>query len=388
MQNFVFDCKTTLVFGKGTEKTVGENMKKLGNKVLFHHYGEGYIKECGLYDVIMDSLKNAGLEVIELTGVKPNPEIGLVREGVEICKKEKIDCILAVGGGSVMDSAKAIGLGALYDGDVWDFFEHKVPMTKMLPLGVISTIPATGSEMSDTTVMTNDEGHLKRHIADVVLRPSFAILNPELTYTLPPYQTAVGGVDIFSHVVERYFTQEPHVDYTDRMCEATMRSVIENLKIVMEDGKNYDARAEIMLAAPWAQNGLLGMGRSEDWASHMMGHEISGIYNTAHGATLSILIPQWMKYVYKENVERFAQYAVRVWDADPSLGLEGQALYGIEKTKEFFHAVKAPVSLKEAGIDDSRLEEMAEKCCLNGPVGGFKPLYKEDVLAIYRASLE
>ena len=388
MQNFVFDCKTTLVFGKGTEKTVGENMKKLGNKVLFHHYGEGYIKECGLYDVIMDSLKNAGLEVIELTGVKPNPEIGLVREGVEICKKEKIDCILAVGGGSVMDSAKAIGLGALYDGDVWDFFEHKVPMTKMLPLGVISTIPATGSEMSDTTVMTNDEGHLKRHIADVVLRPSFAILNPELTYTLPPYQTAVGGVDIFSHVVERYFTQEPHVDYTDRMCEATMRSVIENLKIVMEDGKNYDARAEIMLAAPWAQNGLLGMGRSEDWASHMMGHEISGIYNTAHGATLSILIPQWMKYVYKENVERFAQYAVRVWDADPSLGLEEQALYGIEKTIEFFHAGKAPVSLKEAVIDDSRLEAMAEKCCLNGPVGAFKPLYKEDVLAIYRASLE
>ena len=388
MQNFIFDCKTRLIFGKGTEKTVGENMKRLGNKVLFHHYGEGYIKECGLYDVIMDSLKEAGLEVIELTGVKPNPEVGLVRKGVEICKKEGIDCILAVGGGSVMDSAKAIGLGALYDGDVWDFFEHKTPITQMLPLGVISTIPATGSEASDTSVMTNDDGQIKRHIADIILRPSFAILNPELTYTLPPYQTAVGGVDIFSHVVERYFTQEPDVDYTDRLCEATMKTVIENLPKVMETGKNYAARAEIMLAAPWAQNGLLGTGRIEDWGSHMMGHEISGIYNTAHGATLSIIIPQWMTYVYKENVDRFAQYAVRVWDADPALEKEELALYGIEKTKEFFRSVHVPVTLKEAGIDGSRLEEMAEKCCKNGPVGGFKQLYKEDVLAIYRACLE
>ena len=388
MQNFIFDCKTRLIFGKGTEKTVGENMKRLGNKVLFHHYGEGYIKECGLYDVIMDSLKEAGLEVIELTGVKPNPEVGLVRKGVEICKKEGIDCILAVGGGSVMDSAKAIGLGALYDGDVWDFFEHKTPITQMLPLGVISTIPATGSEASDTSVMTNDDGQIKRHIADIILRPSFAILNPELTYTLPPYQTAVGGVDIFSHVVERYFTQEPDVDYTDRLCEATMKTVIENLPKVMENGKNYAARAEIMLAAPWAQNGLLGTGRIEDWGSHMMGHEISGIYNTAHGATLSIIIPQWMTYVYKENVVRFAQYAVRVWDADPALVNEKLALYGIEKTKEFFRSVHVPVTLKEAGIDGSRLEEMAEKCCMNGPVGSFKQLYKEDVLAIYRACLE
>lgn len=386
MQDFVFDCKTTLIFGKGMEKTVGEHMRKLGKKVLFHHYGEGYIKECGLYDVIMDSLRKAELDVIELTGVKPNPEVGLVRTGVEICKKEHINCILAVGGGSVMDSAKAIGLGALYDGDVWDFFEHKVPIKQMLPVGVISTIPATGSEMSDTSVMTNDEGHLKRHIADVALRPTFAILNPELTYTLPPYQTAVGGVDIFSHVIERYFTKEPHVDFTDRMCEATMRSVIENLPIVMEDGHNYDARAEIMLAAPWAQNGLLGMGRSEDWASHMMGHEISGIYNTAHGATLSIIIPQWMKYVYEEDVERFAQYAVRVWDADKSMSKKEQALYGIEKTKEFFRSVNVPVSLKEAGIDESRLEEMAQKCCINGPVGGFMPLYTEDVLKIYQMS--
>ncbi|NBK93722.1 iron-containing alcohol dehydrogenase [bacterium 1XD21-13] len=388
MQNFVFDCKTKIIFGKGTEKTVGENMKALGSKVLFHHYGEGYIKECGLYDVIMDSLKTAGLEVVELTGVKPNPEVGLVRTGVEICKKEKIDCILAVGGGSVMDSAKAIGLGALYEGDVWDFFEHRAPMTRMLPIGVISTIPATGSEMSDTSVMTNDEGHLKRHIADTVLRPAFAILNPELTYTLPPYQTAVGGVDIFSHVVERYFTQEPEVDYTDRLCEATMRTVIKNLPLVMEDGKNYAARAEIMLAAPWAQNGLLGMGRIEDWGSHMMGHEISGIYNTAHGATLSIIMPQWMKYVYKDNVDRFAQYAVRVWDADAGWDKEKQALYGIEKTREFFRSVCVPVTLKEAGIDESRLEEMAEKCCLNGPVGGFRPLYKEDVLAIYQSALQ
>lgn len=386
MQNFTFECKTKIIFGKNTEKEVGTEIKKFGKKVLLH-YGGGHIKKNGLYQKVKESLEKEQIEVFELGGVKANPILSLVEEGIRICKENQIDVLLAVGGGSVIDSAKAIGVGALYDGPVWDFFEGKTPVERMLPLGVVLTIPATGSEASNTTVVTKEEGLLKRALAHTVLRPTFAIMNPELTYSLPAYQTAVGSIDIMSHVIERYFTQEKNVDFTDRLCEATLKTIIKNVPKAIENPNGYAARAEIMWAGTIAHNGLLGTGRSEDWASHMMGHEITALYDTAHGATLSIVIPQWMEYVYKENVDRFVQYAVRVWGVPIEGNKEEIAIQGIQKTKEFFESLDVPTSLHEIGIGNEKIEEMAEKCCAYGPIGGFKSLGKDDVIQIYKNAL-
>lgn len=389
MQNFRFICPTDFIFGKDAENAVGEEIKKYGKKVLLH-YGGGHIKKNGLYDRVMENLKKHKIEVIELGGVKANPDIGLVREGVEICKKENIDCILAVGGGSVIDSAKAIGIGVYYDGDVWDFFTKETPVKKMLPLGVILTIPATGSEASNTTVVTNSEnGHLKRALSHDCLRPDFAVMNPELTYTLPPYQTAAGGVDIMSHVFERYFTLEPNCDLTDRLCEATLKTMIKQLPKVLKHPENYEARAEVMWTGTIAHNGILGVGRSEDWGSHMLGHELSAFYDMTHGATLAIIIPHWMEYVYQTDIQRFVKYAVDVWGIENDIfHPEETALKGIQKTKEFFQSLGMPVSFEDAGIDGEKIEEMAENCTKNGAVGGFVKLEKEDCIKIYEAALK
>ena len=382
MQNFRFICPTDFIFGKDAENAVGEEIKKYGKKVLLH-YGGGHIKKNGLYDRVMENLKKHKIEVIELGGVKANPDIGLVREGVEICKKENIDCILAVGGGSVIDSAKAIGIGVYYDGDVWDFFTKETPVKKMLPLGVILTIPATGSEASNTTVVTNSEnGHLKRALSHDCLRPDFAVMNPELTYTLPPYQTAAGGVDIMSHVFERYFTLEPNCDLTDRLCEATLKTMIKQLPKVLK-------HPEVMWTGTIAHNGILGVGRSEDWGSHMLGHELSAFYDMTHGATLAIIIPHWMEYVYQTDIQRFVKYAVDVWGIENDIfHPEETALKGIQKTKEFFRSLGMPVSFEDAGIDGEKIEEMAENCTKNGAVGGFVKLEKEDCIKIYEAALK
>ena len=309
---------------------------------------------------------------------------------MEICKKENIDCILAVGGGSVIDSAKAIGIGVYYDGDVWDFFTKETPVKKMLPLGVILTIPATGSEASNTTVVTNSEnGHLKRALSHDCLRPDFAVMNPELTYTLPPYQTAAGGVDIMSHVFERYFTLEPNCDLTDRLCEATLKTMIKQLPKVLKHPENYEARAEVMWTGTIAHNGILGVGRSEDWGSHMLGHELSAFYDMTHGATLAIIIPHWMEYVYQTDIQRFVKYAVDVWGIENDIfHPEETALKGIQKTKEFFRSLGMPVSFEDAGIDGEKIEEMAENCTKNGAVGGFVKLEKEDCIKIYEAALK
>lgn len=389
MQNFRFICPTNFIFGKDTENTVGEEIKKYGKKVLLH-YGGGHIKKNGLYDRVMENLKKHKIEVIELGGVKANPDIGLVREGVEICKKENIDCILAVGGGSVIDSAKAIGIGVYYDGDVWDFFAKEIPVKKMLPLGVVLTIPATGSEASNTTVVTNlENGHLKRALSHDDLRPDFAVMNPELTYTLPPYQTAAGGVDIMSHVFERYFTLEPNCDLTDRLCEATLKTMIKQLPKVLKHPDNYEARAEVMWTGTIAHNGILGIGRSEDWGSHMLAHELSAFYDMTHGATLAIIIPHWMEYVYQTDIQRFVKYAVDVWGIENDIfHPEETALKGIQKTKEFFQTLGMPVSFEDAGIDGEKIEEMAENCTKNGAVGGFVKLKKEDCIKIYEAALK
>lgn len=388
MRNFRFACPTEFLFGKDTEQNVGAEVKKYGKKVLVH-YGGGHIRKNGLYDRVMESLKEAGLEITELGGVKANPDIGLVREGIELCKKEEVEVILAVGGGSVIDSAKAIGIGVYYEGDVWDFFLKKVPVEKMMPLGVVLTIPATGSEASNTTVVTNSEnGCLKRALSHNCLRPDFAVMNPELTYSLPAYQTAAGGVDIMSHVLERYFTREPDCELTDRLCEAVLRTMIKQLPVVLEEPENYGARAEVMWAGTIAHNGILGTGRSEDWGSHMLGHELSAFYDMTHGATLAIMIPCWMEYVYQTDIARFVKYAVDVWGAENDVFRpEKTALEGIHKTREFFRALGMPVSFADAGIGADRIEEMAENCTRFGAVGGFVKLEKEDCVRIYQTAV-
>lgn len=383
MLNFTFRIPTRIIFGKGTESQVGAEAARYGNKILMH-YGGGSIKKYGLYTRVLKSLKNAGLEIIELGGVQPNPRLSLVKKGIDLCRRETIDFILAVGGGSVIDSAKAIAAGIPYEGDVWDFFTGKVSVEKAIPVGVVLTISAAGSESSCNSVITNEEGMYKRGIGSDMLRPRFAILNPEITYTLPPDQTACGAADIMAHVMERYFTTVKDVDLTDRLCEATLKTVIKNVLIVLEEPENYAARAEIMWAGSIAHNDLLGTGRTGDWASHQIEHELSGIYDVPHGAGLSTIFPAWMKYVYKNDPERFAQFAVRVWNVEPDFrDFEKTALEGIKRLKDFYREIGLPVTLKEMNIPYDRLEEMAEKCTENGPRGNFVKLDRDDVLEIF-----
>ncbi|HHV98261.1 MAG TPA: iron-containing alcohol dehydrogenase [Clostridiaceae bacterium] len=386
MNNFVFQNATKIIFGKATENQVGAETAKYSKKVLLH-YGGGSIKKSGLYDRVIKSLRDAGVEYIELSGVQPNPRLSLVREGIELCRKNNIEFILAVGGGSVIDSAKAISIGIHYDGDVWDFYAGKAKVEKAIPVGVVLTIPAAGSESSGSSVITNEDGWYKRGVTSVLMRPKFAILNPELTFTLPPYQTACGTADIMAHIMERYFTNVKNVDLTDRLCEATLKTMIKNVPIALKEPENYDARAEIMWAGTIAHNDLLDTGRIGDWASHDIEHEISGIYDIAHGAGLAIVFPAWMKYVYKHDIDRFAQFAVRVWNVDMDFASpERTALEGIERLKGFFRQIGLPVSLRDANIGDDRLEEMADKRTDFGKetIGNFVELNREDVLNILK----
>jgi alcohol dehydrogenase len=299
--------------------------------------------------------------------------------------KNLSDFILAVGGGSVIDSAKAIAAGAKYDGEVWDFFTGKAAVTDCLPIGVVLTIPAAGSETSSGTVITNEDGGSKRATGHMKMRPQFAILNPVLTYTLPSYQTACGITDMMAHILERYFTTEKNVDLTNRLCEATLKTIIHNAHTVIEEPTNYAARAEIMWSGTIAHNDLLGTGRIGDWGSHDIEHELSGIYDIAHGAGLAIIFPAWMKYVYKHDINRFVQFANRVWDVEIDMNnLEKTALAGIKKTEQFFRSIGMPVTHKEAAIGEEHFEEMAKKATERGPLGNFIKLYEPDVYQIYQ----
>lgn len=383
MENFVFANPTKIIFGKGTENQVGGEVSP--HKKILLHYGGGSIKKSGLYDRVVKSLKEAKVEWIELPGVKPNPALSLVHTGIDICRKNSLDLILAVGGGSVIDSAKAIAVGVPYPGEVWDFFKNKAKPNTALPVGVVLTIAAAGSESSNGTVITKEEGLLKRPFSHALLYPQFAILNPELTYTLPPYQTACGIADITAHILERYFTNTKSVDLTDRLCEAALKTIITYAPRVMENLLDYEARAEIMWTGAIAHNNILGTGRNADWGSHNIEHEISGIYDVPHGAGLAVVFPAWMKYVYHTDINRFVQFAVRVWDVDYAFGdLKRSALEGIERLKKFYQGLGLPVSLKEMNIPDDRLEEMAEKATKNGPLGNFKKLNQADVLSILK----
>lgn len=388
MKNFNFKNGTKLIFGKNTEESIGTEIKTYADKVLIH-YGGGAIKKTGLYDKVVTSLKNSCVEVVELGGVKPNPRVSLVREGVELCRKENIKFILAIGGGSVIDSSKAIAAGVNYSGDVWDLFTGTPINHECLKLATILTIPAAGSETSSGCVITNEDGWLKRSTGYPSLRPIFSILNPELTFTLPKYQTSCGVADMLAHVMERYFTNEPNVDLTDRLCEATMKAIIDNGLRLMKNPNDYNARAEIMLCGTVAHNDSLSMGRIGDWASHDMEHELSGIYDIAHGAGLAIVFPAWMKYVYKHDVNRFAQFGNRVFGLDINLNNPKEtALLSIERLEEFFKAMELPISFKDANLPNDKIEEMAKKLVSDTDhVGSFVEIREKEALEIYKLAL-
>ena len=385
MINFTFQNKTKIIFGKNTEEQIGSEVKNFSSNILLH-YGRDSIKKIGLYDKVIKSLKAQNITIHELPGAQPNPRLSLVNKGIDMCRKHNIDFILAVGGGSVIDSAKGIAAGVKYKKAVWDLYINKDTAVEALPIGVILTIPAAGSETSMGSVVTNEDGDYKRYINYEFLRPKFAILNPETTYTLPPYQTACGAADIMAHIMERYFTNVTNVGLTDRLCEAALKTIILNVPIALNNPEDYNARAEIMWTGTIAHNDLLGTGRIGDWSSHDIEHELSGIYDIAHGAGLSIVFPAWMKYVYKENINRFAQFASRVWNIEYSFSNpEITALKGIEQLEFFFKSIDLPTRLSEADIPDTRLEEMAEKS-LEGrkSLGNLRKLISRNVLEILR----
>jgi alcohol dehydrogenase len=387
MDNFTFVNPTKIIFGKDTEEGVGKEVKPFSSRALLH-YGKESVKKSGLLDRICRALDKEGIQHVELGGVSPNPRLSLVHEGIKICREKKLDFILAVGGGSVIDSAKAIAAGVPYSGDVWDFYMRKAAITAMVPVGVVLTIPAAGSESSNGSVITNEEGWLKRDAGSELMRPRFAIMNPELTFTLPPYQTACGAADIMAHVMERYFTNARAVEFTDRLCEATLKTIISNVPRVLADPRDYDARAEVMWAGTIAHNDLLSTGRVGDWGSHNIEHELSGIYDVAHGAGLAVVFPAWMKKVYTHDVARFAQFAQRVFNVDMTFDDPARtALEGIRRLEVFFHEIGLPVTLKELGVTDDRFSEMARKCTDRGPVGNFVKLGREDVLEVYRLAV-
>ena len=390
MENFEFVSPTHFVFGRGAEEQVGEKLAAAGAKRVLVHFGGGSALASGLIDRVGASLDAAGIEHLELGGVRPNPEITLVREGVALCKEANVDWVLAVGGGSVIDSAKAIANGACYDGDVWDLFDGKGENTEVLPLGTVVTIPAAGSEMSNSSVITREEDLCKRGRNTPLNFPKFSILNPEFTYTLPPFQTACGVVDIMAHMMERYFTRVTHVELIDRMTEGALKTVVGNAPIVMHEPENYDARAEIMWAGCLAHNTLFQTGRVGDWASHKLEHELSALYDIAHGAGLAIVFPAWMKYALAHGGEaKLAQFAVRVFDVPVSGDDAADAAEGIRRLEAFYRSLGLTTTLTENGIGDTDFGRMAERAVAlaGGTLGQFVPLKAADCEAIYRLAL-
>ncbi|MFD0618072.1 iron-containing alcohol dehydrogenase [Paenibacillus sp. GCM10027629] len=387
MQPFQFHNPTRLIFGEGQIQMLTQEIPKYGSRVLLL-YGGGSIKRNGLYEQVLLQLEAVSAYVVELGGVEPNPRLSTVHKGVEICKKEQVDLILAVGGGSVIDCAKAIAVGAKYDGDAWDFMTHQAVPQDALPLGTVLTIAATGSEMNGGSVITNWETQEKLGWGTPLVNPKFSILDPNYTKSLPRDQTIYGMVDMMSHVFEHYFHHEPNTLLQDGFCEALLRTVIETAPKLLEDLQSYEHRSTILYCGTMALNGVLNMGYNGDWATHNIEHAVSAVYDIPHGGGLAILFPNWMKHVLDENVGRVKQMAVNVFGIDPSGKSDRDvALEGIEALRSFWNSIDAPSRLADYNIDDSKLEAMADKAMKFGPFGNFKKLNREDVLAIYRASL-
>jgi alcohol dehydrogenase len=387
MNTFTYYNPTKLIFGKGQVEQLKELVPQYGKKVLLV-YGGGSIKRNGLYDEVVSILNSIDAEVHELPGVDPNPRLSSVREGVEICKENDIEFLLAVGGGSVIDCTKAIAAGAKYDGDAWDLVTKKAVAHEALPFGTVLTLAATGSEMNAGSVITNWETQEKYGWGSPVTFPQFSILDPVNTFTVPKNHTVYGMVDMMSHVFEQYFNDATNTPLQDRMCESTLRTVIETAPKLINDLENYELRETILYSGTIALNGMLQMGYRGDWASHNIEHAVSAVYDIPHAGGLAILFPNWMKHNLKVNPARFAQMAERVFDVDPTGKTEEEtALEGIRKLREFWTSIGAPSSLADYDIDDSKIDVMADKAMANGEFGNFNKLNKEDVLAILRASL-
>lgn len=392
MQNFKYYAPTQVVSGRDTEKQVAELVKKYGGtRVLLHYGGQSAVKS-GLIAKVEKILSDAGIEYVKLGGVKPNPRLSMVRKGIEVCKAENIDFLLAVGGGSVIDSCKAISSGRFYDGDVWTLYEHKDHATKYLPIGCILTIPAAGSEMSDGSVITNDEvdGWLKKDYCVDEFRCKFAIMNPELTFTLPEWQTACGITDMMMHTMERYFSKDDDMEITDAIAEALLRTCMTEGHKVMKNPTDYVSRANIMWAGSLAHNDLTGCGTSGDWATHNIEHELSGMFDVSHGAGLASVWGSWARYTREENLPRFARFAHNVMGIDTTGMTDMEASEaGIKAVEAFFNSIGMPTDIHTLigrDLTDAQIEEMADKCTKSDTitVGGLKILRKADVAEIYR----
>ena len=392
MLNFQYYTPTKVVFGKNSEKEVGALVKEQGCKKVLVHYGGQSAKKSGLLDRIFKALEDEGVTYVSLGGVVPNPRLSKVYEGIELCKKEDVDFILAVGGGSVIDSAKAIGYGmANQFCDVWDLYTGKEQPKGCMPIGAVLTIAAAGSEMSNSSVITNEDGWYKKALDIDYGRCKFAIMNPELTYTLPEYQTESGCTDIMMHTMERYFVLEDTMDLTDRFAEDVMKNVMVNAKILLTDPQNYDARAEIMWAGSVSHNGLTGCGTNGgDWATHLIEHELGGMFDVAHGAGLAAVWGSWARYVMDEKPERFKQFALNVMGVEDQGDVKKTALAGIEAVEDFYRSIKMPTNMRELGVEptDEQIKEMAMKATNNDTVelGAFKKLKAEDIVKIYTAA--
>ena len=389
MNDFSFYSPTKFVFGRGAEAKVGSLVRACGGTKALLHFGGGSVKKNGVYDAVVKALESEGVGYVPLGGVQPNPRSGLVREGIALCRKESVDFILAVGGGSVIDSAKAIAFGTLYDGNFADFYfgkdvKNQPQVPKALPVGTVLTIAAAGSEGSANSIINLEPGNLKRGATGDVLRPKFSVLNPEFTFTLPPFQTACGLTDIFAHIAERYFTPTKEVEITDALCEAVMRTVVKEGAKVMANPRDYDARANIMWAGTVAHNNVCGVGRAQDWSSHGIEHELSALYDCAHGAGLAVVMPAWMEYVMEADIARFARFAERVWDVREG-SPEEMAKEGVRRYRAWLKSIGMPQNFVELGAKTEDIPALVEKLGLKGnTLGAFRPLNDADVAAILR----
>ena len=390
MKNFTYYTPTKVVFGKKAELSTGSLLKEFGAKKVLVHYGQGSVIKSGLLGRILKILDDEGIPYVTLGGVVANPHLDLVYKGIDLCRKEGVDFILAVGGGSVADSAKAIAYGAVYEGDVWDFYLRKDIPKAALGVGVVMTLAATGSEMSNSTVITNEKNNLKRSCTKLDLaRPRFAVMDPELTFTLPEYQTMSGCVDIIMHTFERFFSQDTDTELTDELALAVIKTVMHNAKILLKEPENYNARAEVFWAGSLSHNGLTGCGRDEDWACHQLEHELSGMFDVAHGAGLAAVWGSWARYVYKDGISRFTKLGEEAlgipYDKDDP---ERCALCAIEAMEDFFRQINMPVKISDMGIDldDRTIDELAWNCSFENTrtIGALKVLDIEDMKNIYR----
>ena len=388
MNSFEFQCSTKIIFGAGKETCVGEQIKAYGGSRVLIVYGGGSVKRSGLLPRVEGYLDDAGIAWKELGGVKPNPELSLVHEGVALARRENIDFVLAVGGGSAIDTAKAIALGIPYDGDVWDFFDCVAQPKVMTPVATILTLPATGSEISSASVITKEDGGIKKGLNRPMMRPVFSILNPELTYTLPPYQTAAGAVDILMHTLERFFSKSSTNELTDMIAECIMRTIFKNAPIALADATNYQARSEIMWAGSLSHCNLTGLGLPGDWASHQIEHELSTAFGVAHGAGLAAVWGSWARYTFKEGLDRFVKYASDIWGIHTGDD-EADALASIRKTEEFFTSIGMPICMSELigrTISEEEIKVLAHKCTFEGTrtIGNLIVMKEPEIEDVYR----